>query len=203
MVYAIREWQDKVIRKYKMVNENKRKCVEESVHQWLKTIVVGLNLCPFSKIPYRENRVRIKADVCDQEEQAFESIIHEINLLDETDEQMLETTLLVFPNLFHDFEHYNDFLYAANEFLRLRGWEGIYQIASFHPNYQFAGTQVSDAENYTNRSPYPILHFIREASLSVAIEAYPDVDQIPERNIALMNRLTNDELKQYFAWCFK
>jgi hypothetical protein len=165
--------------------------------------VIGLNLCTFSKQPYSQNQIRIIADLCDQEEQAFESIIREVNLLDETDEQKLETTLLVFPELFDDFDHYNDFLYTANEFMRLRGWEGVYQIASFHPDYQFAGTEQADAENFTNRSPYPIFHFIRETSLTAAIEAYPDVDEIPDRNIALMNSLNDADLKQYFSWCFK
>jgi len=182
---------------------NKQKLAEDSVNGWLEKVVVGLNLCPFAKLPYSQKRVRIKADLCEQEEQAFESIIHEINLLDETDEKVLETTLLVFPELFDDFEHYNDFLYTANEFIRLRGWEGIYQIASFHPDYQFAGTEKGDAENFTNRSPYPIFHFIREASLSAAIEAYPDVDAIPERNIALMNNLSDSDLNKFFSWCFK
>jgi len=182
---------------------DKQKLAENSVNEWLENVVVGLNLCPFSKQPYSQNRIRIKADLCQQEEQAFESIIHEINLLDETDEKELETTLLVFPELFDDFDHYNDFLHTANDFIKLRGWEGVYQIASFHPDYQFAGTEKADAENFTNRSPYPILHFIREASLSAAIEAYPDVDEIPERNIALMNSLSDSDLKQYFSWCFK
>ena len=185
------------------VMTDKQKVVEREVANWLKEIVVGLNLCPFSKLPYEQNRIRIKADLCEQEEQAFESIIHEINLLDETDVKELETTLLVLPELFADFEDYNDFLYAANEFIRIRGWEGVYQIASFHPEYQFAGTDKTDAENFTNRSPYPVFHFIREASLSAAIDAYPDVDEIPERNINLMNSMSESDLKQYFTWCFK
>ena len=182
---------------------DKQKLVEDSVNEWLEKVVVGLNLCPFAKLPYSQDRIRIKADLCQQEEQAFESIIHEINLLDETDVKELETTLLVFPELFDDFEHYNDFLFTANEFLRLRGWEGVYQIASFHPEYQFAGTEKTDAENFTNRSPYPVFHFIREASLSAAIDTYPDVEGIPERNIKLMNNMSESDLKQYFTWCFK
>lgn len=180
-----------------------QKKAEDAVNLWLKNIVVGLNLCPFAKVPYNEKRVRIVADLCQNEELAFERIIGEINLLDESEPQKLETTLLIFPNLFEDFAHYNDFLYTANEFIRLRGWEGVYQIASFHPEYQFSGTDKNDAENYTNRSPYPILHFIREESLTAAIEAYPDVDGIPDKNIALMNGLSASELKQYFSWCFK
>jgi hypothetical protein len=190
-----------IFRKIKMIDKKKR--AEDAVNAWLGSVVVGLNLCPFSKLPYSQGRIRIQADLCHLEEEAFESIIHEINLLAETDEQELETTLLVFPELFDDFEHYNDFLYTANEFMRLRGWEGVYQIASFHPEYQFAGTKKTDAENFTNRAPYPIFHFISEASLSSAIKAYPNVDEIPERNIALMNSLSDADLKQYFSWCFK
>jgi hypothetical protein len=182
---------------------DKKKIAEDSVNAWLENVVVGLNLCPFSKLPYSQGRIRIQADLCSQEEEAFERIIHEINILEERGEQELETTLLVFPELFDDFEQYNDFLYTANEFMRLRGWEGIYQIASFHPEYQFAGTNKTDAENFTNRSPYPILHFIREASLTAAIEAYPGVDDIPDRNIALMNGMSDADLKHYFSWCFK
>jgi len=181
---------------------NEQKNAEKQIRHWLETAVIGLNLCPFAKKPFNEKRIRIRVDLCDQEEQAFESIVHELILLDETDVKALETTVLVFPALFHVFGDYNDFLFAANELISLRGWEGVYQIASFHPEYQFAGTEKSDAENFTNRAPYPVFHLIREASLSAAIASYPDVDKIPERNIDLMNSFSDSDLKQYFSWCF-
>jgi len=177
--------------------------VEKEIGDWLEKVVIGLNLCPFAKRPFDEKRIRIRVDACKQESLAFESIVHELQILDETDVKSLETTVLVLPKLFSDFEDYNDFLFAANELIVLKGWEGTYQIASFHPEYQFAGTDKSDAENFTNRAPYPVFHLIREASLSAAIANYPDVSAIPERNIALMNDFSEADLKHYFSWCFK
>lgn len=116
-------------------------------------------------------------------------------------DRSIETTLLIHPCVLQDFNDYNEFLDLAEALLIKMNLEGIYQLASFHPDYQFAGTQADDVENYTNRAPYPILHLIREASLSRSIEHYPDVKQIPKRNIELMRELGEDKLKALLQAC--
>ena len=117
------------------------------------------------------------------------------------DEPELETTLLIHPAVLSDFLDFNDFLGQADELLRRSGLEGVFQLASFHPHYQFAGTAPEDAENYTNRSPYPVLHLLREASLEAAIERYPDTADIPERNIERMESLGSARLKALLDDC--
>jgi hypothetical protein len=108
----------------------------------------------------------------------------------------VETTLLIHPDLLNNFYAYNEFLDDADELLYQEGLEGVLQIASFHPNYQFSGTELNDAENYTNRSPYPMLHILREDSLEKAIALHPNVDAIPERNIQVMHQLGVTKLQQ-------
>jgi len=115
----------------------------------------------------------------------------------------VETTLLIHPGVLQDFYAYNRFLAYTDSLLVEMGLEGVYQVASFHPNYQFEGTNTDDAENYTNRSPYPMLHLIREESLERVIADYPDIDQIPLRNIALMNELGQDRLQELLKSCLQ
>jgi hypothetical protein len=151
------------------------------VRQWVETLVVGMNLCPFAKREMLKNRVRFATTTSITEEQLLTALQVELELLN-TDPSV-ETTLLIHSGVLQDF------------------YEGIYQIASFHPDYQFDGTKPDDTENYTNRSPYPMLHLIREASLERVIEDY-QVDQIPARNIALMNDLGQDKLQALLRSCF-
>ncbi len=115
----------------------------------------------------------------------------------------VETTLLIHPAVLQDFYDFNDFLGCADILLLDMELEGIYQVASFHPDYQFGGTRPGDAENYTNRAPYPVLHLLREESLERVIADYPDVDDIPERNIELMNSLGQDKLQALLKSCLK
>ncbi len=115
----------------------------------------------------------------------------------------IETTLLIHPDVLQDFHDYNQFLNYVDKFLLDSGFEGVYQIASFHPDYQFDGTNADDAENYTNRSPYPMLHILREESLERAIAEYPDVEQIPARNVVLMNSFGRHKLQALFEGCKK
>lgn len=131
----------------------------------------------------------------------LEDLNVELQRLQATPASELETTLLILPSVLRDFLAYNDFLDIADELLAEQGYEGELQIASFHPDYQFAGTQVDDAENYTNRAPYPILHLLREASLDEAVTSHPDVDSIPEKNIETMNALGTETIKQQLAVC--
>lgn len=170
-----------------------------TTEEWLQRCVLGLNLCPFARKPSDENRVRI---VCEPSEDQFvvlERLLSEIEMLDTTDCSKLETTLLVIPNLLSDFLDFNDFVFTANDLMTSRGWEGEYQLAHFHPEYQFEGTNSPDRENYTNRSPYPTLHIIRESSLSEVLAIHPDPESIPSTNIDTMNALSPKQMKAYFS----
>ena len=168
------------------------------VRQWVETLVVGMNLCPFAKREMVKNRVRFATTTSTTEEQLLIALQAELEWLN-TDPSV-ETTLLIHSGVLQDFHDYNQFLGHADSLLVEMELEGIYQIASFHPDYQFDGTKPDDAENYTNRSPYPMLHLIREASLERVIAEY-QVDQIPARNIALMNELGQDKLQALLRSC--
>jgi hypothetical protein len=170
----------------------------QSVRQWVETLVVGMNLCPFAKREMVQNRVRFSTTTSTAEEQLLIALQAELELLN-TDPSV-ETTLLIHSGVLQDFHDYNQFLGHADSLLVEMGLEGIYQIASFHPDYQFDGTSPDDAENYTNRSPYPMLHLIREASLERVIAEY-QADKIPARNIALMNELGQDKLQALLRSC--
>lgn len=175
--------------------------VVRSVQQWIESLIVGMNLCPFAKRELVKDRVRFATTTSTTEEQLLMALKAELELIN-TD-PCIETTLLIHPDLLQDFDDYNQFLGYADSLLVEMGFEGIYQIASFHPDYQFGGTEPDDAENYTNRSPYPLLHLLREASLERAIADYPDVDQIPARNIALMNDTGQPKLKALLKSCLQ
>lgn len=172
-----------------------------SVRQWVKTFVLEMNLCPFAKYEMLNNRVRFATTAATTVEQLLVSLQDELELLNR--DPSVETTLLIHVHVLQDFYAYNQFLSDADRLLVEMGLDGIYQIASFHPDYQFGGTSPDDAENFTNRSPYPLLHLIREASLERAIAAYPDVEQVPVRNVALMNSLGHNKLQALFASLFK
>ena len=168
-----------------------------AVRNWVENLVVGLNLCPFAKRELVKNRVRFVTTAANNEEQLVLALQAELTLLN--NDPSIETTVLIHPEVLQDFYDYNDFLDVADAVLVEMELDGVYQIASFHPDYQFGGTGADDAENYTNRSPYPVLHLLREDSLEQVIADYPDVDDIPERNIALMNELGTPKLQQACA----
>jgi hypothetical protein len=170
------------------------------VRRWVEDLVVGLNLCPFAGRELVRNRVRFVVTEAATEEQLLAALGTELSLLN--DNAAVETTLLIHPDVLQDFFDYNQFLDTAERLLVQTELEGVYQIASFHPDYQFAGTAVGDAENFTNRSPYPMLHILREASLALSIAAYPDVEQIPVRNIEQMKSLGREKLQSLIQDCF-
>ena len=172
-----------------------------SVRHWLEHAVIGLNLCPFAKREFDNDRVRFSMSDANSEEQLLSSLIAELELLNQDDS--IETTLLIHPGVLQNFYDYNDFLDVADGLLIELNLEGIYQIASFHPDYQFADTDYDDVENFTNRSPYPLLHIIREQTLELAIAGYPDADGIPERNIALLKQMGKDKMQTLFKSCFE
>lgn len=174
--------------------------IEEKITAWLEEVVLGLQLCPFALKPIRESRHKIYVSSAVNTEQALNDLAQECQRLDNTAAEQLETTLLVLPHMLQDFYDFNDFLSMANDLLKSSGWEGVYQLANFHPRYQFAGTQPSDVENLTNAAPYPVIHLLREQSVELAINAHAGVDAIPEQNIARMKNLNKEERLRLFSY---
>ena len=173
--------------------------VISATRKWVEDVVVGYNLCPFAKRELVRNRVRFVVSEAETEDELLQALHSELQRLE--DEPEIETSLLIHPGVLQDFGPYNEFLDAADGLLAYLDMEGVYQIASFHPDYQFAGTKPDAAENYTNRSPFPMLHLLREASLEAAIDSYPDVDGIPQRNIELMNELGSEKMRSILRSC--
>ena len=171
----------------------------ESVQRWVESFVVDMNLCPFAKRELIKNRVRFALTATKTEEELLVALQTELELLH--GDSAIETTLLIHAKVLQAFDDYNQFLNHADKLLQQMGFEGVYQIASFHPHYQFNGTDTDDAENYTNRSPYPMLHIIREDSIARAIANSPNAEQIPVRNIQLMNQLGQDKLQALMQAC--
>ena len=153
---------------------------------WLEKAVIGLNLCPFAKAVHVKNQIRYTVSEATTAEALLNDLVSELKLLIEADPLEVETALLIHPHVLNDFLDYNDFLDIADAALDELDLVGIIQIASFHPHYQFAGTDTDDIDNFTNRSPYPILHLLRETSIERAVEAFPDAAQIFEKNIATL-----------------
>lgn len=176
--------------------------IQRDVIIWLNEVVIGLNLCPFAARPTRENRVRFQVSEASVEETLLADLRVEFERLDQTPAAELETTLLIIPYALADFFDYTQFLVWAQAQLKREGWQGVYQLASFHPNYCFAGASPSDDENLTNRSPYPIIHIIREESLSKALEYIEDVQDIPERNKACVMALSSGQKAKLFPYLF-
>lgn len=166
--------------------------VTEHTRQWLEKAVIGLNLCPFAKAPHVKNLVRISVSQARHLDGFLEDLDRELQLLGDTPADELETTLLVHPTLFPDFDTFNQMLNIADAAVVDNGLEGIIQIAPFHPDFQFEGTDSDDIGNYTNRSPYPTLHLIREDSIAKAAQAFPDASAIFERNIALLEKMGHE-----------
>ena len=160
--------------------------------RWLEQAVIGLNLCPFAKAVYVKDQVRFAFSDATTPGQLLEQLGEELLLLRDTPAEQVDTTLLVHPQVLGDFLDYNDFLDDADALIEAMDLDGVLQVASFHPQYQFAGTAPDDAENLTNRAPWPILHLLREASVDRAVAAYPEPDAIIERNIETVRGLGVD-----------
>ncbi len=187
--------------RFKKVSTMTETEIVNATRKWVENVVVGYNLCPFAKKELVRDRVRFVVSDAADEDSLLQALHSELQRLD--DEPEIETTVLIHPGVLQDFEAYNEFLDAADGLLAYLDMEGVYQIASFHPDYQFAGTAPESAENYTNRSPYPMLHLLREASLEAAIESHPDVDGIPGRNIKLTEDLGVEAMREALSNCLK
>lgn len=170
---------------------------------WTERVVVELNLCPFARKPYEDGQVRYVVSAADRPEDLLTDLHMELERLRATDAGEIETTLLIHPDVLNDFLDYNDFLGIVDALIEEGGYEGEFQVASLHPHYQFAGTQPDDAENYTNRSPYPILHLLREEGLARAIAGYARPDKIPERNIRTLEKIGAARMRELLDECMR
>ncbi|WP_376696237.1 DUF1415 domain-containing protein [Wenzhouxiangella sp. EGI_FJ10305] len=178
-----------------MTGSPDRQLIIEATHQWLEKVVIGLNLCPFAALPWRQGRVRFRVSEATNQQQLAQDLADELLALQASDPAECETTLLIHPHVLGDFFDYNDFLELADRLVEDLALDGTIQVASFHPDYQFADSQPDDPANCTNRSPYPMLHLLREASIEVATANMPDPDMIYERNIKTLQALGMDGWK--------
>ncbi len=163
--------------------------VIEQTKEWIEKAVIGLNLCPFAKPVFTQNLIRYSVSTADNEKELLQELRSELQLLTQTQATEIETTLLIHPELLNEFLDFNDFLGIAEDLLTEMELSGVVQIASFHPRFQFAGTKPDDITNYTNRSPYPTLHLLREESVSKAVDTFPGANDIPEKNIETLTTL--------------
>lgn len=175
-----------------MMNIQSNETIISATQLWLERAVIGLNLCPFAKAVHVKKQIRYVVSSATTPEALLEELIQEMELLAESSAAKLETTLLIHPHVLTDFLDYNDFLDVVDETLDELDLAGELQVASMHPNYQFADTQPDDIDNYTNRSPYPTLHLLRESSVAQAVMAFPEADKIFDKNIETMRRLGHE-----------
>ena len=163
--------------------------VVQDMRRWLERAVIGLNLCPFAKAVHTKGQIHYAVSAATDTEALRQDLIYELNSLLAQEPSARDTTLLIAPKVLADFLDYNDFLGVADRVLRKMQLEGTVQIASFHPQFQFGGTDANDITNYTNRAPYPCLHLLREASIDRAVAAFPEAEMIFERNMATLEAL--------------
>lgn len=176
-----------------------RETVVAQTSAWVESVVVKHNFCPFARREVEKQRLRYQVVEEPRPDIGLQALADECGLLDR--EAGIETTLVVYPCGYEDFEDFLDLVDLANSLLQQLGYEGVYQLAHFHPDYQFEGIDSTDASNYTNRSPYPMLHLIREASMAKALASYEAPEQIPERNVALARSLGATALQEALDAC--
>lgn len=168
---------------------------------WVRTVVIGLGLCPFAARVVENGQLSIRISDADSPEALLQHLLDELQQLEQVPAEETDTVLLVHPGVLQDFDDYNEFLGLVDLLLEQEGFEGVFQVASFHPDYRFGGVSADDVSNYTNRSPYPMLHIIREHSLEQAIASFPDVDAVPQKNIETMQKLGADRVLAMLAAC--
>ncbi|MBL8306970.1 MAG: DUF1415 domain-containing protein [Rubrivivax sp.] len=175
----------------------------EATQGWLERAVIGLNLCPFAKAVHSKGRIRWVESTAETPEALLGELLQELQALATADPDEIETTLLVHPRVLADFRDFNDFLALADLALVELGLEGTLQIASFHPDYRFAGTRASDISNATNRSPHPTLHLLRESSIERAVATYPDAEAIFGRNVETLRSLGHAGWRRLMAGLYR
>jgi len=182
---------------------NRQQCyssgqIEQITRQWVETMVVGLNLCPFAAPVVRDNSLRYAVTQAQESESLVAAFLAEIELILAADEKDISTTLFIVPAGLEDFYDYLDYLRLFEELLQEAGLEGVLQLASFHPGYLFAGVPEDDLSHWSNRSPWPAFHIIREAEMGRALTHYANPEQIPERNIQRLRELGRAGLIELF-----
>lgn len=170
----------------------------DATRLWLERAVIGLNLCPFAKAVYRKGQVRFVVSDAEQPLPLHDELVRELKFLRDTDPDIVDTTLLIHPRVLGDFMDFNDFLEIADDTVAELSMDGQIQVASFHPAFQFEGTAPDDITNYTNRSPFPTLHLLREASIDRAVAAFPEAESIFEANMDTLDRLGHQGWRALF-----
>ncbi len=160
-----------------------------ATRNWLERAVIGLNLCPFAKAVHVRGQIRYVVSTAASEDELLADLLHELEYLYDADPEQVETTLLIHPQVLNDFLDYNDFLEVADAAVSELDLDGEVQVASFHPDYQFADSPGDDIANYSNRAPFPTLHLLRESSVARAVAAFPDAAHIYQRNIDTLRAL--------------
>lgn len=168
---------------------------------WLESVIIGHTLCPFAKRELERGSIHFCTEADTDPETCLHQLIGECVRLD--NDSNIATTLIIYSHGFSDFYAYLDFLALAEALLAAQGYEGVYQLASFHPDYCFAQAAADDAANYTNRSPYPMLHLLRESDIEQAVSSHPDPDGIPERNIRHTRQLGLNQMQALLAACYR
>ena len=171
----------------------------KSTAKWVSNVIVKYNICPFARREVEKGSLRYVEVLESKKDLVLQSLLDEFNFLDT--HQEVETTLLIIPQGFEGFYLFLDLVDMANELIEMEGYEGVYQLANFHPDYCFEGEVQSEPSNYTNRSPYPTLHLIREVSMEKAIAAHPDAGAIPDRNIQFCQKKGNAFFAELLASC--
>ncbi len=164
------------------MDQQAEKLIIAQTKKWITDVVVGCNFCPFAAREVKRDSISYEVVRNADMESTLQAVASTLHYLDE--HPGTETSLLILPGSFSNFDEYLQLVEMAESLLVQEEYEGIYQVASFHPAYLFAGSNENDPANYTNRSPYPMLHFLREESVSQAVDSHPDIDQVPEQNIA-------------------
>ena len=173
--------------------------VVSDIRRWIERAVIGLNLCPFAKSVYIKNQVRIVVSRARHLDAFLDDLDRELQYLQDTPSEQVDTTLLVHPTLFPDFLDFNDLLDVVDDVIEEHGLEGEIQVAPFHPRFQFEGTEPQDPDNLTNQAPYPILHLLREASVERATQSGDSAETIVERNIETVRRLGTEGWKRLLS----
>jgi hypothetical protein len=180
--------------------DNNDQQIITATQNWLKTVIIAYGICPFAKRELDRGSIRFCTDHATEVESCLLNLLLECDRLNI--DSSIETTLLIYDCAFSAFDDYLDYLALAGSLLIKQGYEGVYQLASFHPDYCFEGSTQTDPANYTNRSPYPILHLLRETSIDRAIATYPNPENIPQRNIELTRELGLAKMQALLAQCY-
>lgn len=171
---------------------------QQLVEEWLDNVVIGLNLCPFAHQPRKNKQIRFKVSSALTPEVLVADLFDELTFMAQSDANEVVTSLLIVPDMLLNFSDYNEFLDIADGLIIDNNWEGVFQIASFHPDYCFAETESDSVENLTNRAPYPIFHVIREEGLAEALKSMAAPDEVYKRNIKTMQNLTQEQIHTLF-----